>query len=200
MPGRDELDQLLDEIIEQPRRRRRLETQIEDGFVAERAILVLDMTGFARRTQSHGIVDFLLKIRRLRRVAEPVVADTRGDVIKAEADNLYCLFPSVDDGLTAARELIRQLPRGVYASIGIGFGPMLLIGDDDMMGNEVNLASKLGEDVAGNGEILLTEAARAALKDDDGFEERMISVSGLELRHFAARAPGRAARRPKSAG
>ena len=187
MPGRDELDQLLDEIIEQPRLRRHLETQIEEEFVAERAILVLDMTGFARMTQSHGILDFLLKIRRLRRVADPVVTDKRGDVIKAEADNLYCLFPSVDDGLAAARELMGQLPRGVYASVGIGFGPMLLIGDDDMMGNEVNLASKLGEDVAGDGEILLTEAAHTALGGAEEFEERTLSVSGLELRHFADR-------------
>ena len=189
MPGSDELDQLLDEILDQPRRRKRLEAQIEDTFVGERAVLVLDMTGFSRTTQAHGIVEFLLQTRRLRRIADPVVADRRGDVIKAEADNLFCLFPSPDDAFAAAREVLATLPKGVYASIGIGYGPMLLVGDDDMLGNEVNLASKLGEDVADDGEILVTEAAHAGLTDPDGFEQRTISISGLELRHFAVVVP-----------
>jgi class 3 adenylate cyclase len=185
MPGRDELFQLLDEILDDPGRRGSLESQIEDEFVSERAILVLDMTGFSRTTQARGIVEFLLKIRRLRRVADTVVADNRGDVIKAEADNLFCVFHSVDDALAAARRIIDGLPAEVYASIGIGFGPMLLVGDDDMLGSEVNLASKLGEDVADDGEILLTQAARAALTEREKFEARTVSVSGLELRHFA---------------
>ena len=185
MPGRDELFQLLDEILDDPDRRGPLESQIEDEFVSERAILVLDMTGFSRTTQARGIVEFLLKIRRLRRVADMVIAENSGDVIKAEADNLFCLFPLVDDALAAARRIIEWLPAEVYASIGIGFGPMLLVGEDDMLGSEVNLASKLGEDVADDGEILLTQSARAALAREEKFEARTVSVSGLELRHFA---------------
>jgi class 3 adenylate cyclase len=186
MPGRDELDQLLDEILEQPRRRRRLEAQIDETFVGERAVLVLDMTGFARETQAHGIVEFLLKVRRLRRIADPAVADSRGDIVKAEADNLFCLFPGVDDALAAARRVLSELPDDVYASIGIGYGPMLVVGDDDMLGNEVNLASKLGEDVAERGEILLTEAARTHLgKAGEDIERRSVSIAGLELTHYA---------------
>jgi class 3 adenylate cyclase len=190
MPGRDELDQLLDEILDRPQRRKRLEGQIDEEFVGERAVLVLDMTGFSRLTQAFGIVEFLLKIRRLRRIADRMVADRGGDVIKAEADNLFCLFPSAAEALAAARGILSELPEGVYASIGIGYGPMLLIGDDDMMGNEVNLASKLGEDVADNGEILLTDAARAALSGDEHCEERMVSIAGLDLLHHAVRSPG----------
>jgi class 3 adenylate cyclase len=185
VPGRDELDELLGEILDQPRRRRRLEAQIEETFVRNRAVLVLDMTGFTRTTQARGIVEFLLKIQRLRRITDPVVARHRGDVVKAEADNLFCLFTTVDDALAAAREVVIGLPEDVYASIGIGFGPMLLIGDDDMLGNEVNLASKLGEDVADHGEILLTEAARAQVPTEK-LAARTVSVSGLELRHFEA--------------
>ena len=186
MPGRDELDQLLDEILDRPQQRKRLEGQIDQEFVAERAVLVLDMTGFSRLTQAFGIVEFLLKIRRLRRIADRMVADRGGDVIKSEADNLFCLFPSAQEALAAGRSILSDLPEGVYASIGIGYGPMLLIGDDDMMGNEVNLASKLGEDVADNGEILLTDAARAALSSEERCEERMVSIAGLDLRHYAA--------------
>jgi class 3 adenylate cyclase len=185
VPGRDELDHLLDEILRRPERRDHFEARIEEGFVAERAVLVLDMSGFSRTTQAYGIVEFLLMIRRLRRTADPIVARHRGDVLKAEADNLFCLFPSVVDAVAAAREIVDALENDLYVSIGIGFGRMLLIGDDDVLGGEVNLASKLGEDVAGRGEILLTEGAHAQVADRRGFQERAVAVSGLELRHFA---------------
>lgn len=194
VPGRDELDTLLDEMLDDPDRRRALETQVEETFVERRAVLVLDMSGFSRTTQAKGIVEFLLLIRRLRRIAEPVVARRRGAVVKAEADNLFCVFPSADEALAAAREIVdthaaaqAALPHDLrlYVSIGIGYGPVLLIGDEDLLGGEVNLASKLGEDVAGEGEILLTEAARAELGDAAGeTAERTVSVSGLELRHY----------------
>jgi adenylate cyclase len=185
MPGQGELDELLDEILRRPERRRKIEAQIEETFVADRAVLVLDMSGFSRTTRAHGIVEFLLMIRRLRRVADSVVAKHRGDVLKAEADNLFCTFPSVPDALAASREITRGLDDDLYVSIGIGYGPLLLIGDDDVMGSEVNLASKLGEDVADRGDVLLTEGARAVLPDDEPLEERTVSVSGMELRHYA---------------
>jgi class 3 adenylate cyclase len=47
-------------------------------------------------------------------------------------------------------------------SFGIGTGEVLDLGRD-VFGLEVNLASKLGEDVSRPGEVLLTEAAVAAL-------------------------------------
>ncbi len=194
VPGRGELDTLLDEMLERPERRPALEAQVEKTFVESRAVLVLDMSGFSRTTQSRGIVEFLLLIRRLRRMADPIVARHRGDVVKSEADNLFCVFPSARDALAAAREIVQghaaaraALPRELqlYVSIGIGFGRVLLIGDEDLFGGEVNLASKLGEDIAGDGEILLTQAAHAELGDVTGEpEERTVSISGLELRHY----------------
>ena len=42
--------------------------------------------------------------------------------------------------------------------LGIGYGPVILVGDRDVFGAEVNAASKLGEDTAGPGEVLVTEA------------------------------------------
>jgi len=43
------------------------------------------------------------------------------------------------------------------------FGRVLKIGDEDVYGHEVNLASKLGEDIARGGEILVTPGARAKI-------------------------------------
>jgi class 3 adenylate cyclase len=111
-------------------------------------------------------------------------------LLKAEADNLYCLFGDVNSAVKAAREIIRQLTtvnvllpatRRLYASIGIGFGDILVLEDEDLFGDEVNLASKLGEDVAQGGMVLLTEAARAQLEPAVTSYEERASISGLGL-------------------
>ena len=47
-------------------------------------------------------------------------------------------------------------------SYGIGFGQVLEL-DHDVFGLEVNLASKLGEDLARAGEVLLTPSAAEGL-------------------------------------
>jgi adenylate cyclase len=194
VPEREELDAFLDAMLDYPERRSEFETRIDEAFVYERAVMVLDMSGFSRTTQARGIVAFLLTIRRLRQLVEPIVATHAGAVVKSEADNLFCLFRTVEDAVAASREIIKgldpinaALPKEdeLYVSIGIGWGRLLLIGEEDVMGNEVNIASKLGEDVAGYGEILLTEAARAELDGNESVEERVVSVSGLELRHYA---------------
>jgi class 3 adenylate cyclase len=48
----------------------------------------------------------------------------------------------------------------ILLCVGIGYGPVLRIGDADLFGAEVNAASKLGEDIAGPWEILVTENVR----------------------------------------
>src|SRR5207302_9648693 len=110
VPGRDELDSLLDEILARPRRRRRLEAQIDEEFVSAKAVLVLDMTGFSRTTQERGLVEFLLKIRRLRRVADRVVADPRGDVVKAEGATLSASSEAPAEPVSAARTIMPARP------------------------------------------------------------------------------------------
>lgn len=187
---RERLDELLSQIIEHPERRVEISQEIESAFTQRRAVLVLDMSGFSRTTQVHGVVSFLLMIHQMRLLAVPTIEGHGGTLAKAEADNLYCLFENVEQAVAAAREIIRQLntvnvllpaTRRLYASIGIGLGDILVLGEDDLFGDEVNLASKLGEDVAQGGMILLTEAARAGLDDAVKTTEERASISGLSL-------------------
>lgn len=188
--ARDRLYQLLSQIIEEPERRAEISEQIEAEFTKRRTVMVLDMSGFSRTTQVHGVVSFLVMIHQMRLLAVPTIEACGGHLVKAEADNLYCLFQSVDEAVKAAREIIRQLAtvnvllpagRRLYASIGIGHGDILAPGDRDLFGDEVNLASKLGEDVAQGGMVLLTEAARAELDPAVKSVEERASISGLTL-------------------
>lgn len=187
---REHLHALLSQIIDHPELRTQISDEIERTFTQRRAVLVLDMSGFSRTTQIHGVVSFLMMIHQMRLLAVPTIEANGGVLVKAEADNLYCLFETVEKAVSAAREIIRQLStvnpllpagRKLYASIGIGFGDVLVLGEEDLFGDEVNLASKLGEDVAQGGMILLTEAARAQQADGVKASEERASISGLTL-------------------
>ena len=189
-----ELDRLLSELDADTERADDLVAQIDATFGDDQAVVVLDMSGFSRTVRTRGIVPFLLMIHRMQNLACPAVAGHDGILVKAEADNLLCLFPRVEDAVAAAREIVHDVEQHyppaedgseIAVSIGIGFGHVLNLGNEDVYGDEVNLASKLGEDIAQRGEILLTANARAQLEDTDVEpEEFVVSVSGLELTYY----------------
>jgi class 3 adenylate cyclase len=104
----------------------------------------------------------------------PAVEQNKGEVIKQEADNLFAFFPTPQDALEAALDIFRAFEamnavvpdeRDIHGGIGIGFGDTLVIGDEDLFGDEMNRASRLGEDLAGQQEILLTPSAYEALPE-----------------------------------
>jgi adenylate cyclase len=185
-----EFERLLDEMIDFPERREAVAAHIHGHYSRQRAILVLDMCGFSRSTQAVGIVAFLTMIRRMRRICEPCFREHGGEFVDADADNLLYLFPSAPEAITAAREARRRLaganqalPRDqhLFCAIGIGWGDVLCIGDGHVHGNEVNLAFKLGEDIATDGQILVTAAAHAVAPDCGASHEARVTISGIEL-------------------
>ena len=192
---RANLMKLLDDLGEHPERIEDVTSRIEDIFGQERTILILDMTGFTRATQQGSLISFLLGINQMQRLAVPVIEDHGGILVRAEHDNLTCLFDAVEDAIGASREIARRLEsanvilpadKELYASVGIGYGAILNVENHAIYGNEVNLASKLGEDIGDLGDVLLTEAAYAQL-DEHAFkcEQRTVSVSGLEFKYYA---------------
>lgn len=193
--SRTTLERLLNDIIEHPERRAEISQEIDGIFAQDKAVFVLDMSGFSRTTRQHGIVSFLLMIHQMQLMARPAIEHHRGLLLKAEADNLFCLFDTVEDAIGTAREIVRRLHtvnlilpenRRLYASVGIGYGRILNVGDHDLFGDEVNLASRLGEDVAERGAVLLTSQAHAQLKDSAvATREESLSISGLELTYYA---------------
>jgi len=198
--SRQALGQLLNDMISFPERRAEIAQNIEDTFGQCKAVMVLDMSGFSRTTQQHGIISFLLMIHQMQLICRPCVEQHGGLVIKTDADNLFCLFDKVGEAVKASQEIITRLnavntvlpaDRLLYVAFGIGYGKILNIGDEDVFGDEMNLACKLGEDIAEKGEILLTPAAKdelAKLTNSDGsaipMRESAISISGIHLSYY----------------
>jgi len=192
--SRANLEHLLGTLIDQPDRRADIERDIDGIFGQDKAVMALDMSGFSRTTHQYGIVPFLLMIHQMKLLAAPSIEAGRGLVLKAEADNLFALFDTVEDAVRASREIIARLDaantvlpddRQLYVSVGIGYGHILNIEDKDVFGDEVNLSSKLGEDIADRGDVLLTAQARDQLRDSTiELREESVSISGLTLIYY----------------
>lgn len=166
-----------------------LDSKIRKQFERNVAPFVLDMAGFTRLTMQHGILHYLTLIQRMIALCDPVVRKARGQLIKHEADNLFACFKKVEDAVETAVKIQKTLHESnlltseafdIHTSIGIGYGPTFLVGDD-MWGSELNVASKLGEDIAEQGEIMLTSAAQKALKGNNKYKlkPRTVNVSGM---------------------
>jgi adenylate cyclase len=191
VPDRNELQRLLRAYNEQPGERDTVFAEIERRFRRDVAVLVLDTCGFSRTVRAMGVVHFLALLERLERVVRPIVERSGGRVLRTEADNVYAVFPDAAGATGCAAAILQSLdvanealpaPDEFYVSIGIGFGGMLMVGTDDMYGDEMNLACKLGEDLARQQEILLTPSAHAALGPSSWqFEQLSYSVSGIDV-------------------
>ncbi len=199
LPGRVLLRGLLAERNQHPERSEELDAQIRSNFERELTILVLDMVGFTRLSRQLGIISYMAMIAEMYFAARPAVIANGGRVIKVEADNMFAIFDGPTKALEGALDILAAFDaingvvpddHDIFGSVGIGHGPILVIDDEDIFGCEVNVASKLGEDVAASSEILLTESAFRALNPGGyRFDARQADIGGfpLDYYHFRAR-------------
>jgi class 3 adenylate cyclase len=151
----------------------------EDEFISkyrnEVAILCLDMTGLTRAAMERGGLYSLFRILDVQKVCGPIFHKFKARQIRAFADDFFVLFGEPEKALLASFEVhhrIRifnqsELSNGNPAQccIGIGYGEVYAIGVDHAMGDEMNRASKLGEDIAKASETLITERVYRVLKE-----------------------------------
>jgi class 3 adenylate cyclase len=133
----------------------------------------------------------------MQRAVLPLITAGDGRVVKTEADNVVAVFEMVPNTIRVARSIHEQLARAnaflpedwdVHVGIGIGYGPLLMIGEHDLFGSEMNLASKLGEDLAKAGQVLLTEAAFARSgKYRRGYGMKKARIGNLALAYYQSK-------------
>lgn len=172
--GTHEFQQLLDArneaSVKNPAAVPGIDQRIRERFERPVAVMVTDMAGFTSRTKANGVIDTLSTIRRMQQVGATVIARHGGKLVKADADDLFVTHESPGKLLELARDLVSTLkhekafgPDGLSISAGLSYGPALLIGDEELFGDAVNVASKLGEDLAEPTEILATPEFERAL-------------------------------------
>ena len=160
------------------------------GFNRKGAILVADLCGFTKTMLAKGPRATLRRIDSMRKTVIPVLNGHDAEVYKIEADNLYAFFESAEnavEGAIASHRALRRLgPNGPKISIGIGFGTLLYIpAEDEYYGAELNLASKLGEDIGAGGDVLATQdVVDQIVRAKFALKRRRATVSGLQFTYY----------------
>ena len=161
-----------------PEQWKTLDEIIWEKFATECAILVTDSSQFSYKTRVRGIIHYLALILRSHDILFPIIEKFKGEFLKAESDNILAIFPTVENAVNAAIEMNNKLaeynkavPENEDYNIcsGIGWGRVIRY-EDELFGDEVNIAYQLGEDIAKKDEILLTPSAYEKIKDSNKFK------------------------------
>lgn len=167
----------------------RIDERIWDLFGEEWSVMFTDLSGFSRHASAFGITHFLQIIWEMHKHLEPIVERHDGILVKREADSQLILFKRPSVALACAFEMLavceqinrrRREEEKILLCVGIGHGAILRVGDADVFGREVNAASKLGEDTAKAGEVLVTDAFKVAEAGALGarYEPLAVEVAG----------------------
>ena len=171
--------------------RENIRQEIWATFGKKRATLVTDMSGFTYLSHRYGSVHYLSMIEMMEEVVREVVEGYKGDVVKCEADNTFSIFEDPRLAVEASIAINCRLEKEnlhleekfqVGLSCGIAYGTILVL-EDDIYGQSVIIASKLGEDTATKGEILVTKKCIDAIDEASHLRQEpvMLEVSKVEV-------------------
>lgn len=168
-----------------------IDAEIWRQFGQRWCVMFTDLVGFSRLVAEFGVIHFLQTIIESHRLLFPVLEKHQGILLKTEGDSFMAIFQTPADAIHCSLEMQSVVTtynlnqpdeEKVLLCVGLGYGDMLRVGDEDVFGAEVNAASKLGEESAKQGDILLTQAVKDALGQGHHYQfsqlERMPSWLG----------------------
>ncbi|MBN1151019.1 adenylate/guanylate cyclase domain-containing protein [candidate division WOR-3 bacterium] len=190
----ERLSKLLSKRLEVGADKEKIDEKIWDLFGEQWAVMFTDLTGFSRKVEKFGIIHFLQTIYESERILVPIIEEFDGILIKMEGDSMLVIFRNVEKAVScslAMQEHLKEYNRAktgeekILLCVGISWGKILKIGDYDVYGSAVNKSSKLGEEVAFSGEVLVTEEVVELCREKFCFKEHSVKeISGLMSKIF----------------
>lgn len=183
--SQDRLEKLINLRLQPGVNKEEIDARIWDLFGETWAIMFTDLSGFSRNSATFGIIHFLQTIYESQRLLVPVIDHYDGILLKIEGDSMMVLFRSPAKAVECAINMQHTLEgynktrleeERVLLCVGIGYGPMLRIGDSDVFGAQVNASAKLGEDTAKAYEILVTDAVKDAIGEQEALDYEPIDT------------------------
>lgn len=181
-----ELWRLIDERAATHADTASVDRRIWEQFGDHGAVMFTDLAGFTRRSAELGITHFLQIILQSQKILRPVIADHEGTVFEVVGDSMLLWFKPVDLAIRCAvamQQACREFNKErephdqVLLCLGVGYGRLLRVGNSRLAGAELNVASKLGEDIAEGYEILVSDAARKAVGELPQIEFRLTGIT-----------------------
>lgn len=176
-PEQSELWKLLNERAAPSADVEDVDRRIWEKYGDEGAIMFTDLAGFSRRSAELGITHFLQIIHQSQILLRPVIEKRNGTVFEVVGDSMLIWFPTIHEALQCSVEMQDacqhynsnlEPAHQILLCLGIGYGRVLRVGNSRLAGREVNVASKLGEDIAEAYEVLISDDARKAAGDVTG--------------------------------
>jgi len=172
--SKERLDKLIQERLKPGADKSKIDSRIWDLFGEDWAVMFTDLSGFSRGVAEFGIIHFLQIIYKSERLFVPLIEENDGILLKIEGDSMMVIFRNVEKAIECSISMQRILvdynkdktdTEKILLCVGLGFGKVLRIGDQDVYGAEVNASSKLGEDIAKAWQILVTDSVKKAAKN-----------------------------------
>lgn len=176
----DRLEKLMLERIKPGTNKKWIDDRIWDMFGETWSIMFTDLSGFSRGVAEFGIIHFLQVIYEAQRILSPCIDEHDGILLKMDGDSMLVIFRNLQRAVSCAINMQETSSKynedkpdseKILLCVGIGYGRVLRIGDNDVWGSEVNAASKLGEDTAKSKEILVTHSVQEALLGQYDFKK-----------------------------
>ncbi|SMN12555.1 hypothetical protein SPBRAN_1764 [uncultured Candidatus Thioglobus sp.] len=168
--------------------KKKTSTWLWDKYGLEIAVLIIDMSGFTAKSEQYGIIHYLSMIKRMQMMVSDSIGSHQGQIVKFFADNCMATFINPIDAFNFSIALNQQCHSNstkdefeIRLSCGIDFGRILMVEGQDCFGMAVNHASKLGEDTAKHGQILITQKAADLFPENISADPQSSSISGVEI-------------------
>ena len=104
-----------------------------------------DLAGFSRQVAEFGIIHFLQTIYESQKLFVPCIDHYDGILLKVEADSMLVIFRNVRKAIDCAVRMQQSVKaynkdkedtEKILLGVGLGFGQVLHIGDEDDFGAE----------------------------------------------------------------
>lgn len=161
-------------------------------------IMFIDMQDYTARTANSSRGAIIELIQRLRKLAQPIVREHGGRIVKTMGDGLLVTFDSPTDAVLCGRTIQQRATRGGNSSaagepdagrdeplslrIGVTTGEVALE-DNDVYGDPVNVASRI-QQLAEPGEVYFSDATWHAMTRSEVQHE---TVGEVELKGVAGK-------------
>jgi len=128
-------------------------------------VMFTDIVGFTTFAASHGERATMGLLRRHDAAVLPALRRHGGRILKRLGDGIMATFASPADAVSAALAMQHVATRrgGLRLRIGVHAGAARWR-EGDLVGHDVNVASRIADRASG-GQILVSEAVRAAAQD-----------------------------------
>lgn len=191
--ARERLHELIQIRNQDQDRSAEVDELIWKKYGKQQTILVSDQSGYTRLTRARGIIHFLSLHYRLLDFSVPIITGSGGVALKTEADNILAVFVEPPAAIEAAIKMNEAAATynktvepdfQIFHCIGVSCGEVLRT-DFDVFGDPVNVAYKLGEDVARRAEILICDKTHEVVAEKYRFEpKQQANVGNIKLDYY----------------